>query len=112
MPEYRLTETPPFSKIEIDVARPMYIKDRKSDWKRMFACLLVCCVSRATHLELVLDLTAGTFLNSLRRIFARQGIPYIINSDKSKTFKVSAKLPRKLYVDVKVRDFSTSRRIH
>ena len=111
MPEYRVTEAPPFSKIGIDFAGPLYIKDRKSEWNKMYVCLFVCCVSRAIHLELVPDLTAGTFLNSLRRFCARRGTPYIINSDNAKTFKASAKLLRKLYADVRVRDFLNSRRI-
>ena len=54
---------------------------------KVWMVLYTCYVTRAVHLDLVRDMTAGTFLRSLRRFVARRGIPTRMLSDNAKTFK-------------------------
>ena len=58
---------------------------------KVWICLFTCCVTRAVHLELVLDLSAVTFIRCLKRFAARRGLPRKIVSDNAKTFKAPAK---------------------
>ena len=111
LPEYRVTEAEPFSKVGIDFAGPLFVKGKQGEMSKVYICLFSCCVTRALHLELVQDLTAGTFLNCLRRFCAKKGTPTIINSDNAKTFKAIAKFLRKLHSDKNVTDFLIARRI-
>lgn len=48
---------------------------------------LVCLVSKAIHLELVVDLITESFLNSLRRFVSRRGLCNNIYSDNATNFK-------------------------
>ena len=111
LPEFRVTEAPPFSKAGVDFAGPLYIKTPNSDAKKVYIALFTCCVSRAVHLELVEDLNASTFVNCLRRFSARRGTPSLIISDNAKTFKATAKLVERLFKEKDTRDFLCSKRI-
>ena len=65
------------------------------------ACIAIalfsCYVTRAVHLELVEDLSAGTFRRCLRRFIAKRGMPVLIVSDIAKTFQVTEKALKKLF---------------
>ena len=111
MPDYRVTQAAPFSNVGIDFAGPLYVKEKRGEYKKVYICLFVCCVTRALHLELVQDLSAVTFLNCLRRFCARRGWPSIINSDNAKTFKSSSKLLRRFFNDKGVNSFLESGRM-
>eukprot|EP00794_Sanderia_malayensis_P015559 gene15559-biopygen13271 len=58
-----------------------------------------------------MNLTASTFLNSLRRFCARRGTPGLIVSDNAKTFKSAEKVLRKVVSDGRVENFLRARRI-
>ena len=60
----------------------------------MWICLFTCCVSRAVHLELVLDMTTATFIQCLKRFAARRGLPRKFLSDNARTFKSAAMVLR------------------
>ena len=111
LPEYRVNKAPPFSKIGVDFAGPLYVKQEKGKMVKCYICLFSCCVTRALHLELVKDLSAPTFLNCLRRFCARRGTPDLINSDNAKTFKSTAKLLKSLARDPEVVTYLQSSRI-
>ena len=111
LPEYRVSEVPPFSNVGVDFAGPLYIKDTKGKVAKSYICLFSCCVTRALHLEIVHDLSAPTFINCLRRFCARRGTPCLINSDNAKTFKSTAALLKKLAKDPIVLDFLETKRI-
>ena len=59
--------------------------------------LFSCCVTRAVHLELVEDLSTGTFRRCLQRFIAKRGMPVLIVSDIAKTFQVTEKALKKLF---------------
>ncbi|GFQ93281.1 integrase catalytic domain-containing protein [Trichonephila clavata] len=49
--------------------------------------MFICFSTKATHIEIVYDLTEETFLACLRRFIARRSKPSIIWSDNSTNFK-------------------------
>ena len=59
--------------------------------KKVWICLFTCCVVRAVHLELVMDMSTPTFLCYFRRFVDRRGLPKQMISDNGKTFKAAAK---------------------
>ena len=111
LPEYQVSEAPPFSNVGVDFAAPLYVKGAKGKMVKCYICSFSCCVTRALHLELVTDLSAPTFMNCLRRFCVRRGTPWLINSDNAKTFKSTAKFLKKLAKDPDAVDFLQSRRI-
>ena len=55
----------------------------------MWICLFTCCATRAVHLDLVVDMTATSFILCFRRF---RGIPLKLISENSKTFKSANKI--------------------
>ena len=75
----------------MDYAGPMYVRGHKeAEGNKVWIFLFTCCVTRATHLELVLDLSTATFILCLKRFVAGRSLPKIV-SDNAKTFKAAAK---------------------
>ena len=63
---------------------------------KVWLCLYTCSSTRAVHLDLVIDMTATTFIRSFRRFSARRGVPSMMISDNAKTFKAASKILRQL----------------
>ena len=59
--------------------------------RKVWICLYTCCVVRAVQLDLVLDMSAPTFIRSFKRFAARLGLPSRVISDNGKAFKAAAK---------------------
>ncbi|GFR19965.1 integrase catalytic domain-containing protein [Trichonephila clavata] len=66
--DVHVTESPPFSVVEIDFAGRFFVKD--SDAKQ-YILLITCAVTRSVHLELVGNMPTDTFLLAFRRFIAR-----------------------------------------
>ena len=90
LPVFRVEEASPFTFTGCDFAGPLYIKT-ESGQKKVWICLFTCCVVRAVHLELVLDMTTPMFLRCFRIFVGRRGLPKRMVSDNGKTFKAAAK---------------------
>ena len=70
----------------MDYFGPVIVKlntERIKVWVSLFTCL----TTRAIHLEVITDLSTECFINCVRRFVARRGIPKILCSDNSTTFK-------------------------
>ena len=91
LPNYRVMEARPFSKVGIDFAGPLFVKFHTGEMVKAYIALFTCCVTRAVHLDLVTDLTATSFVRCFRKFAARRGTPSMIISDNAKTFKATAK---------------------
>ncbi|XP_022784024.1 uncharacterized protein LOC111324678 [Stylophora pistillata] len=111
LPDFRVRESTPFSKVGIDFAGPLFVKSQTGEMAKCYLALFTCCVTRAVHLDLVADLTATTFVRCLRKFVARRGVPSLIISDNAKTFKASAKVIKRLYDNEEVRAHLESNRI-
>ena len=97
LPEFRAKGAAPFSKVRIDFAGPLFVKDLKSkDMHKVYIAIFSCYATRAIHLELVHDLSVETFQRALRHFAACRGTPCLIVTDNAKTFKAVAKALNKL----------------
>ena len=70
LPNYRVSDDPPFSHTGLDFAGPLYVKGSKNDVSstcettssKVWVLLLTCAATRAVHLELVRGLDVPIFL--------------------------------------------------
>ena len=94
LPPFRVNEVPPFSYTGVDYAGPLFVHAQgvsDDNSCKVWICLFTCCVTRAVHLELVLDMSAPAFLRCLKRFAARRGLPKKFISDNAKAFQVAAR---------------------
>ena len=77
LPEFRLSDEFPFTRVGVDFAGPMYVKDvfaKKGDMNKV-----TCAATRAVHLELVPNLSAESFIRALAPFKERRGISVLID---------------------------------
>ena len=89
LPPERLQPASPFIHVGIDYAGPLLVKrgnPRKPTLVKTYVCLFLCFSTKATHLELVSDLTTDAFLAALTQFVARRGVPETILSDNGTNF--------------------------
>ena len=95
MPDFRTEKTLPFINIGIDFAGPFSTKanitSRSQAQIKTYICLFVCATSRAIHLELSLDLTTESFIETFCRFTSIRGVPNLIYTDNGKTFESASK---------------------
>ena len=103
LPDFRVREAPPFSRVGVDFAGPLYVKQKSGEMDKAYIALFSCCVTRAVRLELVEDLSTATFRRCLRRFIARNGTPALIVSDNAKTFQATQKALTRLFNHPEVR---------
>ena len=97
LPDFRVNEAPLFSRVGVNFAGPLYVKEKSGKMGKAYIALFSCCVTRALHLELVEDLSTETFRRCLRRFIAKRGMPMLIVSDNAKTFQETEKALKKLF---------------
>ena len=111
LPGFRVKRSSPFANTWVDFARPLYIKEVKG-MRKAYIALFTCSVTRAIHLELIGDLSAPTFIQALRRVSSRRGMPSLVISNNAKTFKATAKWLKKLYVTSQVRRYLQENKVY
>ena len=89
LPNFRLSNDFAFTRIGVDYAGPLYVKDiyNGKEMHKSFIALYTCASSRAVHLDLVPDASSMAFVRSLKRFISRRGTPSLVISDSHKTFK-------------------------
>ena len=76
LPSSWVTPAPPFTHTGADFAGPFLLKKghtRKPLKVKGYVCLFVFMTTKATHLELVMDLTSEAFIAALKCFVARRG---------------------------------------
>lgn len=98
LPIDRLKPARPFINIGIDLAGPINIRATETVQKNTrnravlnqgrkgYICVFVCLVTRAIHLEPVMDISAKAFLRAYKRFAGRRGACEIIYSDNGTNF--------------------------
>ena len=89
LPVDRVTPSPPFSVVGVDLAGPLLCKQfdgRKAPTIKTYACIFICLATKAVHLELLSDISTAAFLAALQRFSARRGAPLKMVSDNGKNF--------------------------
>ncbi|XP_055621988.1 uncharacterized protein LOC129765600 [Toxorhynchites rutilus septentrionalis] len=88
LPPERVSPAYPFQFVGIDYAGPIYLRPntRKGAPIKAYVAVFVCLVVKASHLELVTDLTSAAFIAALRRFIARRGVPTTVYCDNATNF--------------------------
>ena len=90
LPHQRVHPSPAFTITGVDNAGPFTLKKghtRKPVLVKAYIAIFVCFSSKATHIEIVSDLTTEAFLACLRRFVARRGLPQEIHCDNGTNFR-------------------------
>ncbi|GFT83347.1 uncharacterized protein TNCV_1555611 [Trichonephila clavipes] len=90
LPKDRVVPSRPFEKVGLDFAGPIITKPnlkRSRVTLKSYIAIFICFCTKATHFEVVSDLTTDSFLASLRRFIARRSKPATIWSDNATNFK-------------------------
>ncbi|EYC39463.1 hypothetical protein Y032_0655g1192 [Ancylostoma ceylanicum] len=85
LPKERVTESPPFTYTGVDLMGPILIKGLQSEEAKRYVVLFTCLVTRLVHLEIATDLSARSFIFTLKRFIARRGVPQKIIGDQLST---------------------------
>ncbi|XP_053378167.1 uncharacterized protein LOC128547996 [Mercenaria mercenaria] len=91
LPPSRVTECRPFSRTGLDYLGPIYVKSNDTPMK-VWVCLFTCLVTRAVHLEVVLDISTEECLMCLRRFISQRGTPVQLISDNGSHFKAASSI--------------------
>lgn len=81
LPEMRLNSSQAFEFVGVDYAGPIIIKSRsgrESIKSKSYICLFICYVTKAVHIELVVDLSKESFLSVSNRFVPRRRRPVCI----------------------------------
>ena len=100
LPAARVMPSPPFSTTGVDYAGPFMLKKghtRRPVLIKAYIAVFVCFSTKATHLEIISDITTEAFLAGLKRFVARRGLPNTIHSDNGSNFKGAKKDLQELY---------------
>ena len=119
LPEFRISDAPPFSHTGLDFAGPLHVKDisketsseSRAELNKVYVLLLTCASTRAVHLELTRRLDVPTFLLAIRRFVARRGLPASFISDNARTFKSASKDLRKIIRSQEFSRYMTKNRV-
>ena len=96
-PSARVTETPCFSTVGVDMAGPLFCVDFPK--KKFYVALFTCAQVRAIHLELTESLSQADILLAFRRFAARRGFPSHVISDQARYFKAADVSLRRYFGD-------------
>ncbi len=105
LPKERVTINPPFTNSGIDLCGPFLIKykhQRKGVFNKIYVAIFVCFATRATHLEIITDLSSEALIATLKRFVARRGICATIFSDNASNFVGANSELKKLHKLVKI----------
>ena len=98
LPTERVSIEPPFTFTGLDFAGPLYVRSegekvssQSEETNKVFVCLFACAPTRAVLLELTQGLSVQSFLMAFRRFASRRGLPSMLISDNTKTFRSASK---------------------
>ena len=77
LPDFRVTEVPPFSRVGINFAGPLFVKGVLGEMEQVNVVLFSCCVIRGIHLDLITDMSMTAFNCCLRKFAVRRGSPVL-----------------------------------
>ena len=100
LPADRVNPSPPFNITGVDLAGPFLCSrgnPRKPTKIKTYACLFVCMVTRAIHLELLSEISSSAFIAGFTRFCARRGLPSTVYSDNGTNFVGSNKEFKDVY---------------
>ena len=103
LPKWRLEDSPPFTVTGVDFTGALYVKTSSIE-NKVYVCLFTCANTRAIHLEVVEDLSKGTFLKAFRRFVSRRSLPRKMVSDNATTYLSAAEELKRLLDSVSLKE--------
>lgn len=100
LPARRVNQARPFQNVGLDFGGPFTVKDsslRKPRTYKAYLCVFVCYATKATHLEVVSELSTDAFIACLDRFVARRGLPTDIHSDCGRNFLGARNYLKEIY---------------
>ncbi|XP_069108188.1 uncharacterized protein [Argopecten irradians] len=90
LPSDRLTPSPPFSYVGVDVFGPWNITTRRTRGgaaaSKRWAVIFTCLSTRAIHIEVIEEMSSSSFINAVRRFYAIRGKVKEFRSDRGTNF--------------------------
>ena len=90
LPSVRVKQSPPFTYVGVDMFGHWEVVTRKtrggSSNSKRWAILFTCLSSRASHIEVVEDMSSSAFINALRRFISIRGRVAEFRSDRGTNF--------------------------
>lgn len=88
LPKERVQPARPFMNSGVDFCGPIHIhyKIRGKHPYKAYIAVFVCFATKATHLEIVTDLTTDAFIGALKRFIARRGFCKLLSCDNATNF--------------------------
>ncbi|XP_046632893.1 uncharacterized protein LOC124312397 [Daphnia pulicaria] len=110
LPADSVQENYPFAITGVDYTGAIQVTS-KGERISVYILLFTCGVTRAIHLEVVKDMTAGSFSNALKRFTGHHPIPRLIYSDNASTFVNASNYLLELFNHRKVQEELAAMRI-
>ncbi|CAI2351284.1 unnamed protein product [Caenorhabditis sp. 36 PRJEB53466] len=95
LPSCRTTPVAPFAHVGLDYFGPITYRTLRNKGEKAWVMLITCLLTRAVHLELVLDNSTISYLMAMSRYFARRGVPKSIVCDNAPSFKLGNEMINK-----------------
>jgi len=111
LPKCRLEEAPPFTVTGVDFTGALHYKNADNTISKAYICLFTCGVTRAIHLEVVMNMTTLSFLHAFRRFTARRSLPSHMISDNGTTFIKAAEEIKTICEDSQLHDYLAGRNV-
>ena len=102
---------PRFSKYAMQAHCIISLKVKRIYLIKAYILLFSCSVTRAVHLEFVLNVTTYKFIKTFKKSISRRKNQNTIYSDNAKTLKAEAKWLNSINRDVKFIDFFVRKRL-
>ena len=96
LPLDRTTETRSFQVIGTHFADAIMYHNKNRSEKKAYILLFTCSLTRAIHLELLLDQTTDGFIRVLKKLIARKGCLETIYSNSAKIYVAVSKWIKKI----------------
>jgi len=87
----------------VDFTGALYICSSEGEVK-VYVCLFICTVSRAVHLEIVVDLTVTCFLQVFHHFVSHRSLPRLMLSDNASSYLAAAEELQSLLSSVELVD--------
>ena len=97
-PRKRVSESAAFTYVGIDLAGPLYYLER-SKLLKAWIFVYTCYSCRGLRVELLPEITTETVLLTLRKLFARNGVPKEIHADNTPQFVLTSQVQKKAWRD-------------
>ncbi|KAK3750306.1 hypothetical protein QZH41_001774 [Actinostola sp. cb2023] len=90
LPAERLTPSPPFTYVGLDVFGPWEVVARRTRGglahSKRWAVIFTCLTTRAIHIEVIESMDTSCFINAMRRFLALRGPAIQLRSDRRSNF--------------------------